>query len=285
MTVITRNKSKNVSSAKPVPEQILCVQPVTATPVPEQILCAEKKLVSLVKQAPPTISPYNETERTFMEDIKRLLADCELAPGKAAKMHVCLQIYNRINNNLEKILSVDSSTRWLNFAATVYNKTTEFENQRDTYKELDSRLVDLFIESYSKTRKFLSDFFKNERFLKTMLTGKAFDEMYKNIDLCDLKDKKNFRLKRNVPVVDYTGMDSIEPESNDDGITNIWQDKSIHIDPDYNPEDDKDNEDDEEDEDEDNYEEVVYKKPFDKMQKTKLNNRNEYVKKLRNYSG
>ena len=43
------------------------------------------------------------------------------------------------------------------------------------------------------------------------------------------------RPRRNVPIVDYTGMDTIEPECEFDGITNIWADETIYEDPDYIP--------------------------------------------------
>lgn len=55
------------------------------------------------------------------------------------------------------------------------------------------------------------------------------------------------RPRRNIPRVDYTGMDSIEPENEFDGITNIWADETIEEDPDYVFEEDQD---DEEDDDE-----------------------------------
>jgi hypothetical protein len=41
--------------------------------------------------------------------------------------------------------------------------------------------------------------------------------------------------KRNIVRVDYTGMDTIEPYGEDDGITNIWADETIREDPDYVP--------------------------------------------------
>ena len=41
------------------------------------------------------------------------------------------------------------------------------------------------------------------------------------------------RSRRNIPRVNYAGMDTIEPESEFDGITNIWADLTIYEDPDY----------------------------------------------------
>jgi hypothetical protein len=39
-------------------------------------------------------------------------------------------------------------------------------------------------------------------------------------------------------------MDTIEPESKYDGITDIWMDTTIHYDPDYVPSEDEDDDDD-----------------------------------------
>ena len=55
--------------------------------------------------------------------------------------------------------------------------------------------------------------------------------------------------KRNKKVVDYTGMDTIEPLDEYDQVTNIWADETIDEDPDYEYETDEDDED-EDDEDE-----------------------------------
>jgi hypothetical protein len=61
---------------------------------------------------------------------------------------------------------------------------------------------------------------------------------------------------RNLPRVDYTGMDTIEPKSEYD-ITDIWYDLSIFEDPDYVPDEDCDDECDDQCDDERN-------KDFDK---------------------
>jgi hypothetical protein len=54
-----------------------------------------------------------------------------------------------------------------------------------------------------------------------------------------------YPIKRLRRFVDYTGMDTIEPYDEYDGITDIWYDESVWYDSDYNPEDDEDDEDDE----------------------------------------
>lgn len=42
-------------------------------------------------------------------------------------------------------------------------------------------------------------------------------------------------MKRNRKVVDYTGMDTIEPDNEFDGITDIWTDETLSKDSDYEP--------------------------------------------------
>jgi hypothetical protein len=198
-------------------------------------------------QSPVTISDFSDSEwhlvseAEFARDIKRLLNDIVLAPCMTTKMLISLQIYNRINGEFEKLLQVNFP-RWVKFAATVYNKTSEFEAQRETYHVVGATLVATFTKSYQKARQFLSSFFKNVRATKSSLidiTQSPYAEMYKNIDLCDFKATQCSRPRRNVPVVDYTGMDTIEPESKYDGITNIWYDESVFYDSDYNPDDDE----------------------------------------------
>lgn len=243
MPVITRNQIKKMTAAKPV------LQPVI--------------VVTRVEQTPLTISSFwhSDDEAEFVRDIKRLLADCELASGKTAKMQVSLQIYNRVNDKLENLLQ-DNSPKWLKFAATVYNKTSEFEVQfyEKIYNEVDVKLVETFRKTYQKARQFLSKYFKNLRATRPgliNLTESPYVELFKNIDEEDFKAAQCSRPRRNIPVVDYTGMDTIEPESEYDGITDIWHDNSIWYDSDYNPEDDEDDEDDEDNEEQD---EELFKK-------------------------
>lgn len=59
-------------------------------------------------------------------------------------------------------------------------------------------------------------------------------------------EAKTMGFKRVRKVVSYVGMDTIEPENEYDGITDIWADTTISYDPDYIPSDDEDDEDDDE---------------------------------------
>jgi hypothetical protein len=68
------------------------------------------------------------------------------------------------------------------------------------------------------------------------------------------------RPRRNIPLVDYTGMDTIEPYDEYDYITDIWYDETVWYDSDYNSEEDEDDEDDEDYDDEEQDEELFKKK-------------------------
>jgi hypothetical protein len=228
MPVITRNQSKKMTAIASLKPSIQHINPVTRV---------EQNVVRA----------YLDCESSFSSEIKNLLNDIELATGKLAKMKICLEIYIRINNQLENLLSVNQA-RWLKFAATAYNKTSEFVEDpvKNRYDEIDPELVTTFTNEYMKARQFLSSYFKKVRSLNTNiinLNDKLYADMFKNIDEEDLKSQ---RPRRNIPVVDYTGMDAIEPECEDDYITDIWMDKTIDCDSDYDP-----NEDDEEDEEDD----------------------------------
>ena len=185
MPVITRNQRKNMATANPLQLE----QPVNmATPQLEQ------KPSSIY----PTLLLKNHAVE-FRRDVAQLLKDFDSSPDKATKMSILTHIYNKIDDKLEKLLDIP---RWISFAATVYNKTTDFERQRLTcYKGLDTQLVSTFTESYQKVRMFLTEFFTNLRATKSTLvdiTCEPYAEMFKNID--------EARPRRNVPVIDYTGM-------------------------------------------------------------------------------
>ena len=225
------------------------------------------KIVTTVTSFPKFITSYSKTEeeQNFIDDTKKMLAEVEHAHGKQAKMLLSLQIYNLVNDKLEKFLDLNLN-RWATFGATAYNKTTEFYNLRKIegfYDGINKKLVDAFTSSYMKARNMLKAYFNKPHMLTRYygLQRNPFKEMYENIADEDTKiereaqekarkakdekvnTRKNViklrRSRRNIPVVNYTGMDSIEPESEYDGITDIWQDKTLKSDPNYNPEEDE----------------------------------------------
>lgn len=83
---------------------------------------------------------------------------------------------------------------WNEFAATMYNKIIEFEKKLGTYeyRKLNKILVKQFYDVTSQTKNMVSYLLNVNKYVWTPLT---FEK----------------RPRRNVPKVDYTGMDCIEP--------------------------------------------------------------------------
>jgi hypothetical protein len=210
---------------------------------------------SMRKQNPLNASTsilLSPVEFGFVQNTKQLLFDCEVAKGKQAKMRIALQIYKDVNSTLENLL-IGNQMKWVKFAATVYNKTTEFYNQMiagDFNEVVDKTLVENFIEEFTKARKFLETYFTNlkkispsnidmnDRFIDVAMREIEKHSAMNNIIISQStnlmkKELATSRPRRSVSRVDYTGMDTIEPESEFDGITDIWYDLTVDEDPDY----------------------------------------------------
>ena len=196
-------------------------------------------------------------ENEFYRDIKQLLDDITFAEGKTTKMIISTEIYSKINDKLEAILHRNPD-RWAQFAGAVYNKTTEYEEQRKTncFDGINRIVVETHEKEYMKARKFTASFLKDVN-NPTILKNNCVAEALANIKKEEAEAAK--RPRRNIPVVNYTGMDMIELYDEYDGITNIWHDYTVWYDSDYDPEEDDDDED---DEDEDDEEEFKRKMPF-----------------------
>jgi hypothetical protein len=209
----------------------------------------------------PTMNSSGEIyEENMSHAINALLIENEMVQSKTAKMMVVIEIYDLLNKNLENLLHCNPK-RWVNFAATVYNKTTEFEIQRLTnvYLDINVEIVNKHYQTYTQVRKFLTGYLKKIRKTQPSLldmSNKHIAEAFKNIEEVEQEEmmravKVFKRPRRNVPVVDYTGMDAIEP-----------YDESMLYDSDYDPEEDEDDEDDEdiEDYDDEEQDEELFKK-------------------------
>jgi hypothetical protein len=176
-------------------------------------------------------------EKVFSDTINMLLKVLECANGKETRMTIAIEIFRVVNENLE-ILLYDNPKKWTNFAATVYNKTTEFkeDKERKYYDDVNPYLVAIFVNHYMESREFTASFLKNVED-PIMFTKQPVVKALENIKQEDSVTK---RPRRNIPVVDYTGMDTLEPCDEYDGITDIWYDENK--DSDYNPEEDDEEE-------------------------------------------
>lgn len=208
MPAITRNQRKNVVAAKPA-------------------------IVSV-----PTITT-SAGKTVFVTEMKDLLFQCESSVGKENKMNVALKIYEKLNKNLSNRIAEDGLDNWIRFIASVYSKTSEFIRDRDmgSYFEIDKNLVENFFSYVFQVRNFTSNIIKN-------YGGYVWDNsiMQAKEEIARLESG---RPRRNIPRVNYTGMDAIEPECEHDGITDIWADLTLSEDSDYEFEEDEDDEEEE----------------------------------------
>jgi hypothetical protein len=176
----------------------------------------------------------------FVDNQQRLLDNLHKAIGKEAKMIIALDIYKHINGNFAPLLNT-LNPEFISFAATVYNKTTEFYRQliEGIYDEISKILVDTFTKEFMTTRTFLMYNLINLKKTNPLLidmNNQHIRDAYNNIEAkikaCDNKepsfiDMNNPRIKeaynnieeknkknnninqrppRNISRVDYTGM-------------------------------------------------------------------------------
>lgn len=194
---------------------------------------------------------FDGVEQNFKIMMGTLLELHQRVTGIEAKMQIITYMFDKMNeDDCLEILLLGRLEKWITFGKTVYKKTSEYEKQRIkgefTQGVKDLSIAEKFIASYTKTR-------ENLKILFTMLNEKEFLETYKSIPETKQLNKKNIdtsnsfnikkddivkkveRRKRNVPVVDYTGMDVVDPPDENDHTFDIWVDNSIKYDPDYTP--------------------------------------------------
>ena len=184
----------------------------------------------------PEISFNEKLQNSFIANMNTLVALCEIAQGKENKMRICLEIYTKVNKELPKLIETSVAV-WLGFAATLFNKTTEFiiDSETGSWCEIDKKLVEKFNIEIYKARNFVATLIKNnfDLFSTHEQVMKAKEEIIR---------METLRPRRNIPRVNYTGMDTIEPEDEFDEITDIWFDTTIEEDSDYEFEEDEEDE-------------------------------------------
>ena len=198
---------------------------------------------NLANVTQPSMLQLANNDRTimtlFIDKIKTLLANCEREVFKENRMIVALEIYKSINKDLDKIILAEGIKKWIKFVCIIADKIDEFDSDYRIGKwdDIDKKLVETFMDEINRAKIYTLNIIKNYT-----------EDEWSNIVL---KTKEKFaafesqRPRRNIKRVDYTGMDSIEPECE---FTDIWFDTTIEEDPDYEFEEDEDDEDDEDDE-------------------------------------
>jgi hypothetical protein len=102
---------------------------------------------------------------TFNSDIRTLLNKLTYNTDKTSKMIISTEIFSKVNENLETILRNNLTLGWISFTATIYNKTTEFEEQykANKFDNINPTIVKNHAKEYLKARKFTSSFLQNIR--------------------------------------------------------------------------------------------------------------------------
>lgn len=217
MSPITRSQSKKNNTITKV-----------VTPTPK---------LNIVQQNAQTVNQVIEGkiyEDEFRNNIENLLKIQKNMIDKENKIRNALIIYKELETNLQQVY-LQSPTRWGKFVSTVFNKCIEFENEYqrgDLNTVEDKQLVQNFVDCYRNVQKITMKIVKNHK-------GFIANEPHSTLALHTIKLMETNKPKRNIYRVDYTGMDSIEPEDEYDGITNIWADLTLEEDPDYKFEDEE----------------------------------------------
>ena len=208
-----------------------------------------------------TAANYDEFKRT----LNKLIYEGFTSSLGIERINSC---HNVVKYCLENVVNI---MRYLKFAITVYIKMREFEK---SVKELPilGDIIHANTSGFLSDSQFLRKILKDE-FMKlplTYLKQVSYATQYVNFEyfnkdvLIPLTNKRTAttatptptttmsttttvsttatekkelerRSRRKRKHVDYTGMDTIEPLNEYDGITNIWADETIYEDPNWEP--------------------------------------------------
>lgn len=144
----------------------------------------------------------NAVKHTFISDVNKLLCACSVAEGKENKMRVALEIFEYINQNLPEVVKRDENELWRNFAAAVFNKTTEMLDDafQGNWFYVDKTLAKKFSAELHRSRDITTCLIKNN------------PRSSSNPQVMEAAKLENTRPRRNIARVDYRGMDTMEPE-------------------------------------------------------------------------
>ncbi len=213
MPVTTRSQLKNISAstlafAKPVEKPITKVRPDTQ----EAIL---PWFVATIKEGLADVEKYNLEKykaRLYQENDKIRMYYYDTIRRVTEMMYI-------ISHYFPTVISM--SLNMSKFGQVVYAKVQELYKRiraEKIYKpetQEEKEIVAAFIYTLQDVEKMIIQYLPVEQ-----------------------------PIKRVRKLVDYTGMDTIEPESEYDGITDIWYDESVWYDSDYVPDEDEEDEDD-----------------------------------------
>ena len=161
----------------------------------------------------------NNIETKFSITMQNFMNDYDNTTSLLRRISIIRRMYKFINTFLPMLLNIDTK-KYIKFTCIMYEKMISLEADIKTLQEFisshDKHLATNLFSVFSRTRQLFEPYISAEK-------NNARKNTY------------NTRRLRNIPPVNYRGMDTIEPECEFDGITDIWFDTTIHEDPDYTP--------------------------------------------------
>jgi len=158
---------------------------------------------------------YSEVAKNkFIMHMQNLLHWCDKAKGKENKMRASLEIFKYVNKELPGLIQKTSEKMWINFAATIFIKANDIDNQYNSFSVhdklcIDREVVENLNSETQRSREFVTTLIKNNWDLSSepnVIRAKEY-----------IVSTENVRPRRSVKPVDYTGMmDEIDLTAKED---------------------------------------------------------------------
>jgi hypothetical protein len=104
----------------------------------------------------------NEMKTEFIKDLNYLIYCCSEVVGQDNKMGICLEIFQRINQDLPILIERTSITMWLKFILTLRDKVNELQEQvEENLSEYDKTLTKNFYKELYKAKKLTISIIEN----------------------------------------------------------------------------------------------------------------------------
>jgi hypothetical protein len=227
MPAITRSQKKMNST---VVENQVTIN-IVEKPSAEKYKPSDNKvIVSATVNARPIATEQSKSVKAFIKYVNDVCTkfDHYVKAGLYfEQLRILTELYYYIYESFDTILIVNGIARAPNFQRLI--NTMYFKGV-----ELSTKVKTLTVDKVTTSE----EQYITDCFLEQLVQTQTKLELYA-------------KEKRNKKIVDYIGMDTIEPLNEYDAITNIWADETVHEDPDYEYETDEDDdsgEDDDQDE-------------------------------------
>ena len=171
----------------------------------------------------------------FRAELIEYLKNHESLTTGAKQAESAYKIGKFLDRNLPYIFTYNKGLVWKSFACVIYNKAVEFLNLIKEKNVSETRKSE-FSALWSKIKSQMMEIIINiDVDSYYALNNATYNERYEQA-IQHINNNNGPPMSRSgrVKLIDYTGMDTIEPTDEDDGITDIWYDESIHYDEDWN---------------------------------------------------